>query len=124
MKKKIILLISIAIFTLFNMPVRSISSAMNSDEPVIIFTVYKSDGNTVQPFAELNIYDIQGNIIQSGYTGNDGKVFFPARNLSEGKYRVRAYYIIEPKNIHRSEIEINFIGEELDTSIILVISKK
>jgi len=119
MKKKIILFTVFIFLTLILIPFQKISSAMNSDEPVIIFTVYKSDGNTVQPFAELNIYDIQGNIIQSGYTGNDGKVFFPARNLSEGKYRVRAYYIIEAKNIHRSEIEINFIGEELDTSIIL-----
>ena len=117
MTKKIILLTALTLLLFAYFPNQRILSAINLNDPVLTVTVYKENGTSTLPNVEVNIYDMKKNLIQSGYTGSDGKIIFSTKNYPEGKYIVRAYNIMSAKEIQKNEIEINFTGVDISSVI-------
>jgi hypothetical protein len=120
MTKKIILFTAIFLSVLAHLPDQKIQSAINSNDPVLTITVYQQNGTSTLANAEVNIYSMSGILLQSGITRSDGKIFFSAKDLPEGKYKVRAYYFISAKEIHKNEIEIDFKGDNINSVLKLV----
>ncbi|MBK8982033.1 MAG: carboxypeptidase regulatory-like domain-containing protein [Ignavibacteria bacterium] len=113
MTKKIILsgAVTLLLFVLF--PFQKIHSE-NSNDSFLTVSVYEEDGAAALSNAEVNIFSMDDILLQSGITGSNGKIYFSLKNLPVGKYKVKAYYFINAKEIRNSVTEINYTGENIE----------
>ncbi|MEO8666182.1 MAG: hypothetical protein ABI462_11875 [Ignavibacteria bacterium] len=120
MKKKLSLpaIIIAGVFTLLIINKEVVSQTRANPYPKFQVTVYQADGLSVQPNVEVAIFDSNNNIIESGITGNDGKVVFSWTH-AEGKYLLKAWYVSIPSHRMNGRTTFLYSGAATDVSITL-----